>query len=105
MIPDEAPLWIIVCNFQTFEIHNMNKPTETPIVILLDEVRNKYFLFDFMFKKDVKEISYEIKTSLKAGEIVGILKENLYSVRAVTDHRGKVWTVFLCFGKLLEKER
>ena len=29
MIPDESPLWIIVCNFQTFEIRNMNKPTET----------------------------------------------------------------------------
>ena len=57
MIPDEAPLWIITCNFQTFEIYNMNKPTEAPIVILLDEVRNKYHLFDFMFKKEIKEIS------------------------------------------------
>lgn len=77
MIPDESPLWIIVCNFQTFEIRNMNKPTETPIVILLDEVRNKYFLFDFMFKKDVKEISYEKDISLKAGDIVGVLYDKL----------------------------
>lgn len=77
MIPDESPLWIIVCNFQTFEIYNMNKPLETPLMVLLDEVRNKYFLFDFMFKKDVKEISYEMKISLRAGDIVGILYDKL----------------------------
>lgn len=77
MIPDESPLWIIVCNFQTFEIHNMNKPLEAPLVVLLDEVRNKYFLFDFMFKKDVKEISYEKEISLKAGDIVGVLYDKL----------------------------
>lgn len=77
MIPDESPLWIIICNFQTFEIHNMNKPSEAPLVILLDEVRDKYFLFDFMFKRDIKEISYEMKISLKAGEIVGVLYDKL----------------------------
>lgn len=77
MIPDESPLWIIICNFQTFEIHNMNKPSEAPLVVLLDEVRNKYSLFDFMFKKDVKELSYEMKISLKAGDIVGILYDKL----------------------------
>lgn len=77
MIPDEAPLWVIICNFQTFEIHNMNKPTEAPIVILLDDVRNKYHLFDFMFRKEIKEISYEMEISIKAGEIVGILYDKL----------------------------
>lgn len=68
MILDESPLWVIICNFQTFEIHNMNKPLKAPLVVLLDEVRNKYPLFDFMFKKDVKELSYEMEISLKGGE-------------------------------------
>ena len=77
MIPDESPLWVVICNFQTFEIHNMNKPFEEPMSVALDEVRNKFFLFDFMFVKDVKEISHEMQISLQAGEIVGILYDKL----------------------------
>lgn len=77
MIPNETPLWIIACNFRTFEIHDMNKPNEAPIVIMLEEVRNKLPLFDFMFKKEVKELSHEMEISVEAGKIVGILYDKL----------------------------
>lgn len=77
MIPNETPLWIIACNFRTFEIHDMNKPNEAPIVIMLEEVRHKLPLFDFMFKKEVKELSYEMEISVEAGKIVGLLYDKL----------------------------
>lgn len=77
MIPNETPLWIVTCNFRSFEIHDMNKPSEPPVMILLEEVRNKLSLFDFMFKKDVKELSREMEISVRAGKIVGILYEKL----------------------------
>lgn len=77
MIPNETPLWIVTCNFKSFEIYDMNKPSAPPVVILLEEVRNKLPLFDFMFQKEVKELSYEIEISVKAGEIVGILYDKL----------------------------
>lgn len=77
MIPNETPLWIVTCNFKTFEIHDMNKPNEPAVVIALEEVRNKLPLFDFMFKKEVKELSHEMEISVKAGEIVGILYDKL----------------------------
>lgn len=77
MIPNETPLWIVTCNFKSFEIHDMNKPSEPPVIILLEEVRNKLSLFDFMFKKDVKELSREMEISVRAGEIVGVLYEKL----------------------------
>ncbi|MCM1268038.1 MAG: hypothetical protein NC302_09045 [Bacteroidales bacterium] len=77
MIPNETPLWIVACNFRTFEIHDMNKPNEAPIVIMLEEVRNKLPLFDFMFKKEVKELSHEMEISVEAGKIVGILYDKL----------------------------
>lgn len=77
MIPNETPLWIVTCNFKSFEIHDMNKPNEPAVVILLEEVRNKLPLFDFMFKKEVKELSHEMEISVKAGEIVGILYDKL----------------------------
>lgn len=74
---DEAARFIIACNFKTFEIHDMNKPQDAPVVIELDEIRDKLPLFDFMFTKEVKEISHEMEVSVKAGEIVGILYEKL----------------------------
>ncbi len=77
MIPNETPLWIVACNFKSFEIHDMNKPKEKPLVISLEEMRSKLPLFDFMFKKDVKELSHEMEISVKAGEIVGILYDKL----------------------------
>lgn len=77
MIPNETPLWIVACNFKSFEIHDMNKPDEPPVVVLLEEVRNKLALFDFMFKEDVKELSHEMEISVRAGEIVGILYDKL----------------------------
>lgn len=77
MIPNETPLWIVACNFRTFEIHDMNKPNENPVVIRLEELRSKLPLFGFMFKKEVKEISHEMEISFRAGEIVGILYDKL----------------------------
>ena len=77
MIPNETPLWIVTCNFKSFEIHDMNKPSEPAVIILLEEVRNKLPLFDFMFQKEVKELSHEMEISVKAGEIVGILYDKL----------------------------
>lgn len=77
MIPNETPLWIVVCNFKFFQIYDMNKPNDKPLVVMLEEVRNKLCFFDFMFKKDVREISHEMEISVKAGEIVGILYDKL----------------------------
>lgn len=33
MIPNETPLWIVACNFISFEIYDMNKPNEPAMVI------------------------------------------------------------------------
>lgn len=74
---DEAARWIIACNFKSFEIHDMNKPNDPPTVILLDEIRHKLPVFDFMFNKEKKEISHEMEVSVKAGEIVGVLYDKL----------------------------
>jgi hypothetical protein len=77
MIPNETPLWIVACNFRTFEIHDMNKPNENPVVIRLEELRSKLPLLGFMFQKEVKELSHEMEISFRAGEIVGILYDKL----------------------------
>lgn len=74
---EENARWIITCNFGSFEIYDMNKPQDAPVIVELDEIRHKLSLFDFMFKKEVKELSHEMEISVKAGEIVGILYDKL----------------------------
>lgn len=39
---DQNPRWIVVCNFREFHIHDMNRPNDTPDVILLSELENEY---------------------------------------------------------------
>lgn len=35
---DEHPLWIVVCNFKEFHIHDMHDPDGKPVVIKLEEL-------------------------------------------------------------------
>ena len=37
MLPDEHPLWIVACNFKSFEIHDMRHPFDAPEVVLLEK--------------------------------------------------------------------
>ena len=66
-------------------------PNETPVVVLLEELRNKLPLFDFMFKEDVKELSREMEISIKAGEIVGVLYDKLIAqIKSLMSNHTKV---------------
>ena len=38
----EQPRWIVVCNFQTFEIHDMNRPNDEPEVLLLSDLEKDF---------------------------------------------------------------
>ena len=35
---NQTPRWIVVCNFQQFNIHDMNRPNDEPEVILLTDL-------------------------------------------------------------------
>lgn len=74
---DEKARWIVTSNFSEFWIYDMNKPGEEPIKILLSELLDKYTMFDFLLKKDVKEITEEVEVSVKAGNLVGKLYDAL----------------------------
>ncbi|MVX67023.1 methylase [Clostridium chromiireducens] len=74
---DEMPRWIITCNFKEFYIYDMNKPNAEPIKVLLENLREETYLFDFLIKKETKTISREMELSIQAGEIVGLLYDAL----------------------------
>ncbi len=74
---DQNPRWIVVCNFQTFEIHDMNRPNDEPEVVALSDLEREYHRLQFLVDTGDESIKKEMEVSLKAGEIVGVLYEAL----------------------------
>ena len=77
MLPDEHPLWIVVCNFRSFEIHNMRHPFDAPEVVLLEDLANEYTRLSFITDADRLHIQREQKVSMDAGKIVGNIYDAL----------------------------
>ena len=71
--------WIITCNFQTFEIHDLKKQGEAPIIVKLEDLAKDIGLFQFFFFFLETEIKRELDISIKAGDIVGLLYDALLS--------------------------
>ena len=70
---DQNPRWIVVCNFREFHIHDMNRPNDTPDVILLSELENEYHRLAFLAKRTDVTLQREMEISIQAGELVGKL--------------------------------
>lgn len=73
----EAPRWVVACNFQTFEIHDMNRPNDAPEVLLLENLENEYHRLGFLLDTGNENVKKEMAVSLQAGELVGVLYEAL----------------------------
>jgi len=71
------PRWIVVCNFQEFHIHDMNRPNDTPEVIKLEELESEYQRLQFLVDTGNERIKKEMEISLQAGELVGKLYDAL----------------------------
>ena len=76
---DEKAKWIVVSNFKTIRIYDMNqrKPKESMQVIYLDNLQTDYVKLEFLFKKEVKEIYKEMQISKEAGDIIGEIYDAL----------------------------
>ncbi len=70
---DQNPRWIVVCNFREFHIHDMNRPNDTPDVILLSELEHEYHRLAFLAKRTDATLQREMELSIQAGELVGKL--------------------------------
>lgn len=79
------PRWIVVSNFKSFEIYDMNKPNDEPIVINLDELEKQYHLLNFLVEEGNTELKKEMEISLKAGEVVGKIYDSLHQQYANPD--------------------
>ena len=77
MLPDEHPLWIVACNFKSFEIHDMRHPFDAPEVVLLENLADEYTRLSFITDADRLHIQREQKVSMDAGKIVGNIYDAL----------------------------
>ena len=71
--------WIVTCNFQEFQIYDMNKrkPEVEPIKILLAELPEKFRLFEFLVDRQKLKLRQDEEISVAAGKVVDKLYETL----------------------------
>ena len=74
---DDAPRWIVTCNFEEFHVYDMNKPGAAPEIILLENLQTEIYRFDFLLNEKVENISKEMEISIQAGDLVGKLYDAL----------------------------
>ena len=73
----EKARWIICCNFQRFEIHDMSKPLDEPEVILLEDLEKEAYRLQFLVNTKNEHIKKELEVSLRAGEVIGEIYDAL----------------------------
>jgi len=77
MPASEYPHWIVVCNFATFEIHDMEHPNAAPEIVRLADLEKEYVRLAFLADDAQRHIKKELEVSIKAGDIVGVLYDRL----------------------------
>ena len=77
MAVDEAPRWIITCNFSDFQIYDMNKPGAEPEVVKLDNLQSEIYRLGFLISESQKRVNKEMEVSIQAGDLVGLVYDEL----------------------------
>lgn len=72
-----APRWIVACNFNTFEVHDMERPNDAPEVIQLADLEKEYHRLSFLVDDTNVHLKKELEVSIQAGEIVGVLYDKI----------------------------
>ncbi|MBQ9419920.1 MAG: hypothetical protein IJU31_06025, partial [Synergistaceae bacterium] len=73
--------WIITCNFHEFQLHDMEKPRDAPVIVKLSELEKDWPKLSFIVNTNAtkpKDI-HELEISVKAAELVGKLYKALES--------------------------
>ncbi len=73
------PRWVIACNFETFEIHDLDdeNPNALPVTIALKDLETEFYRLGFLVDSAAETIKAETKLSVAAGELVGKLYDGL----------------------------
>lgn len=72
------PRWVVTCNFKEFLIYDMEKPTDEPDELLLENLPKEYYRLSFLADAESIHIQKEKDLSIEAGRIVGSIYDSLY---------------------------
>ena len=70
-----APRWIVACNFQEFEVHDMERPNDAPEIIRLADLEKECHRLSFLVDDMSVHIKKELEVSMAAGRIIGEIYE------------------------------
>lgn len=73
----KRPRWIITSNFKELYIYDMEKPNSEPAIVKLEELKNDYYRLEILIEKTNTQIERETKVSIKAGQLVGEIYDEL----------------------------
>lgn len=71
------PRYIVSCNFETFMVYDMENPTGEPEIIQLADLPKEYYRLSFLTDSGNSHLKREMELSIKAGEIVGLLYDEI----------------------------
>lgn len=74
---NEHPRWIVTSNFEEIWVYDLNKPGEAPETIKLADFGKDYTRLGFLVDKEDDNLAKELEISVKAGELVGVIYDEL----------------------------
>lgn len=69
----DHPRWVVLSNFKSFLIFDMEQPNGEPFEVLLENLEREYQRLDFLVSTGPAHLRQEKKLSFQAGELIGKL--------------------------------
>ena len=71
------PRWIVTCNFESFNVYDMERPNGEPETIYLKDLEREYYRLQFLVDVQNERLKREMEISIQAGDLVGVLYDLL----------------------------
>jgi len=73
----KRPRWVVVCNFRSFLVYDMEHPNGEPEEVLLENLGTDYYRLQFLVDSGAVHLKKEMEVSIQAGNIVGQLYDEI----------------------------
>ena len=73
----QRPRWIVVGNFRSWYVYDMEQPNGEPQVILLENFHKEHHRLMFLVQTGNTHLNRELEVSKEAGEIIGVIYDRL----------------------------
>ena len=92
----KRPRWVVVCNFKSFLIYDMEQPNGEPEELLLQNLEKETYRLQFLVDERSEHLRREMQVSMQAGEIVGRIYDALLRQYDDSSPEALRWLNILC---------